>query len=150
MKSVGLVPQMQVFYSKRYPGVKITNSNDIIAGRSSVLLEWHGKSYLIDNLTSIDDGLLRAFDEPAALFEHTHTETASYDEYKTKNVRITVVYEGSRLKEMDVRIRATEEGTDKLAYAEFQCLTIDEAQELITALHAAVAGIHKKGSNHNE
>lgn len=79
--------------------------------------------------------------------KHTHTETASYDEYKTKNVRITVVYEGENLKEMDVRVMAVEEGTGKKTFVDFQCLTVAEAQELATALHAAVAGIHKKEIN---
>lgn len=83
---------------------------------------------------------------PEQPFQHTHTETASYDEYKTADgkCRLTVTYQGAEFKELDVRIKVVEEGTEKVSWVQYQCTTLDEIDQFLTALHAAVAGIHKR------
>lgn len=148
---ISLTPQMGVFYEKKYPGITFE-----LVG-SGLVATWHGERFALDNLTSIDEGLLAHFDAltpaPPATYIHAHSEEA-YDEYRTADGfhRITVVYQNGTFVELHVRAYDSKPGDDGKPmatgqYTDTNYVDIDEINQLISTLHAAIAGINKKGKS---
>lgn len=144
---MNMTPEMMVYYTKKMPGVLFEDKTSETGGRYTKV-SWQGRSYTTINFTSIDDMVLKALQAPVETepYAHTHSEEAAYDEYKTADgkVRLTVVTEKGTFKSLNIRLKAAENGTDKIHFLEVDCDDLDEVNNLLTALHAAVAGIHKR------
>lgn len=129
-----MTPQMIVFYRKRYPGISITPYNEM-----STKLVFHGEEVLSIEMTSIDEEILKQFDplRPPLQFEHVST-SEQWESYKTvtSGIEIAVEYQNDAWHAIHIK-GLPDSYTTTLTNQ-------DDITELLSALHAAVAGIQKR------
>ncbi len=79
--------------------------------------------------------------ESADPFDHSHSKE-EWDEYVTKDGkhRVAVEYRNGKLQKIHLRFGSTAESN----YGSVEFSSLQDIQQLLSSLHAAVAGIHKR------